>query len=104
VRQPWPAPRLDEARAHHQRVDLFIAEHERRQVEVRMQAIADARLAVDRHARSGQVGDVAIDRAVADFEPLRELRGRRQAATAQVLHNFEQAIRTPHGHPPSGFV
>src|SRR5262245_56095920 len=67
-----------------------------------MQAVADPRLTVDRHARSAEIGDVPVNRALADLEPLRELRGRRQAAAAQVLDDLEQPIRTPHGQQPSG--
>src|SRR6185436_7324364 len=77
--------------------DLFIGEHERRQVEMRVQAVADARFAVDRDARRTEIGDVPIDRALADFQPLRELRGRRQAAAAQVLNDLEESIGAPHG-------
>src|SRR5687768_2433391 len=100
MRELRSAPGFDEARAHDQRVDLLIAEHERRQVEFRMQAVTDTGFAVDRHAGSAEVGDVPVDGPLADFEPLSQLRGRRQPAAAQVLHDFEEPIRSPHGQRP----
>ena len=56
-----------DARAEHERLNLFAVEHQRRQVIAGAEAIADARFAVDRRAGQDQIADVAVDR------PLRNL-------------------------------
>ena len=59
-----PAEGAHHARPGHQRHDLVTREHQRRKVETLPHQVADARLAVDRHAGRLQVGDVAVDRAL----------------------------------------
>ena len=60
----------------HQRLDLLLLEHERRQVETGLQHVADAGFALDRHAAGDQVLDVAIDRALRHLQRARSGRGR----------------------------
>ena len=67
--------------AHHagagdQRDDLVTCEHQRRKVETLPHHVADAGLAIDRHAGRLQVGDVAVDRALGNLEPLRRASAR----------------------------
>jgi hypothetical protein len=45
----------------HGGLDLVLCQHQRRQVQPRLQHIANAGLASDRHPLADQVGDVAID-------------------------------------------
>ena len=77
------------ARAGDQRHDLIAREHQRRKVETFPHQVADACLAVDRHAGRLQIGDVAVDRALGDLEPSAELLRGDQAAAAQVLDDLE---------------
>jgi len=94
--------RADSARtgppqAYGERLDFVQREHERRDIEAGLEAVADARLALDRHAREREVAHIAVHRAQRHAEPLREERGRRQATAAQVLDDAEQAVGAPHG-------
>jgi hypothetical protein len=90
------AEALHHARAGHQRHDLVAREHERRQFEALAQKVADPRLAVDRHARGLQVGDVAVDRAFRHLEPLGQRARRDEPAAAQALDDPEQAVGAAH--------
>lgn len=87
---------LHEAGARHQRHDLVAREHQGRQVEAFAQDVADAGLALDRHAGALEVGDVAVDRALRHFQAPPELPRGDQAAAAQVLDDPEQAVGAAH--------
>jgi len=90
------APGADEARAGDQRDDLVTREHERGQIVAVAHHVADAGLAVDRHAARLQVGDIAVDGALGDLERLGEL-GRGQQPTApQILDDLKQAVGASH--------
>ena len=47
-------------------------------------------LAFDRHALQLQVGDIAVDRALRDLEPMRQEGGRGEPAPANELDDLEQ--------------
>src|SRR5439155_25204268 len=86
-----------DARAEHERLDLFAIEHERRQVVARPDAIADARLAVDRRAGEHEIADVAVDRPFRDLQLARDLlRRRHRAAAAKQLDDLEQTVGAAH--------
>jgi hypothetical protein len=67
-----------EPRAEHERLDLIVVEHERRQVVAGTDAVADTRFAVDRRAREDQIAYVAVDRALRHAEPFGQMRGGRR--------------------------
>src|SRR5690606_22982013 len=90
------------ARACHQRNDLVTGEHQRRQLEAFAHQISDARLAVDGNSRRLQVGNVAIDSALGDLEPLRKHARGHQPPAAHMLNDLEEPVRTPHGGCSSG--
>ena len=58
--------------AEHHRLDLVGRQHQRRHVVIGVEQVPDARLALDRHALADEVGDVAVDRALGDFEFVRQ--------------------------------
>ena len=87
LRQPR---RRDECRG------FILREHQRRQVEARAQAVADAGFALDRHALALQVGHVAVDGALRHLEPLRQERGGREPPPADELDDLEQAVGAAH--------
>ena len=66
VAQPVVGALRDPARAQHQRLDLVLREHQRRQHEAGPQHIAQPRLALDVGALRLQRGDVAVQGAQAD--------------------------------------
>ena len=70
------AERPHHAGAGDQRDDFITCEHQRRKVETLPHHVADAGLAIDRNAGRLQVGDVAVDRALGNFEPLRRASAR----------------------------
>ena len=72
---------------------LVVGEHERRETEARLQAIApaDAALAFDRDSELLQRRDVAADRAAVDPELVRDLTTRRQRPCLEELEELEQA-------------
>ena len=93
------APALDDARAEDDRLELALAEHERRQVVSLPERVPHARLALDRHAAGHQVADVAVDRPLAHLERLGE-RARGDHATAapsEPLDDLEEAVGATHG-------
>src|SRR5262245_61641139 len=59
---------LDEGEAEDNGFGFLDGEHQRRQVEAGAQYVADAALAIDRHAHRLKRCDVAIDRALGDLE------------------------------------
>ena len=84
-------------RPQHQRFDLFLGEHQRRQHEAGLQDIAKAGFAIDRRALALQGHDVAIKRAHADAELVGErLPAHRLAVAAKDLQQFEQAFGARH--------
>jgi hypothetical protein len=84
------ARRATHCAPQHGRFDLVRRQHERRQIEARIQHIADPGFAADRHALAHKVGDVAIDRAFGSFEFGRELvRRDRPARAPQHLDDLE---------------
>ena len=80
-----------------QRHHLIAGEHQGRQVEPGPHHIADARLAINRHARPDQVGDIAVNGARRHFQPKGQLRRRHQPTAAQMLHDLKQAVGAAHG-------
>ena len=89
-------PGLDDARAQHQGLDLLLVEHQRRQVEAGLQHIADARLALDRHAAGDQVLDVAVDGALRHLQRLAQIAGPHQVLAAHELDDLEQSVGAAH--------
>ncbi len=77
--------------------DFFAIKHERRDIEVAAQRIANAGFAGNGHAGELQVLDIAIDGAMRDLQLLGEAARGLQAATAQQLHNAEESVGTTHG-------
>ena len=96
ARHGGTAEALHHARTGHQRHDLVAGEHERGQLEAFAQEVADPRLAVDRHARGLQVGDVAVDRAFRHLEPRGQCPRRDEPTAAQALDDPEQAVGAAH--------
>ena len=96
ARQARVQPGLRQAGSGHQGIGLALAEHERGQLEPRSQAVAHARLAFDGHALVLQVGHVAVDGALRDFQPLGQEGGGGQAPPADELHDLEQAVSAAH--------
>jgi len=97
LRQAGSAPALHETGADGQRLHFVEAEHQRRQVEAGTDAVADARLAVDRYAGGQQRRHVAVDRALRHAQPLGKLACGGEPAPAEVLHDLEQAVGATHG-------
>src|SRR6185437_8102044 len=96
VDQLGTAPGLDHAGAEHDGLDFVARKHQRRNVEAAAQHITDASFTVDWHARGLQVGDVAIDGALGNFEFLRQHARSDEAAATQKLDDLEQSVGTPH--------
>ena len=87
------------ARAEHERLDLFLRKHQRREHEAGAQHIADARLAIDRRALRAQRLDVAIQRAQRYAEFLGKHRTRDGTTMPpQHLDQIEQALGAGHRH------
>ena len=91
------APRFDHACAERERFNFFEFKHEWRQLEPTAQPIAHTGFAFNRCPGQREISNVAIDCALADFEPFRQLARSRQAPPAQILHDAEQAISAAHG-------
>jgi hypothetical protein len=82
------------ARTQHQRLDLLLAEHQRRQHEARAQHIAHARLAIDVRAFGLQRVDVAIEGAQRHARRLGERRAaHRMAVAPQHLNQVQKSLR-----------
>lgn len=79
-----------------QRLCFLAREHQGRQIEARAHAVADARLAFDRHALRGEIGDVAVDRALRDLEAIGEEARGAEAPAADQLDELEQAVGAAH--------
>jgi hypothetical protein len=94
-----PAPRLDHARAGHQRLDFVHSEHDRRKIETRPQPVSHAGLSLHRNTGNGQIADVAVNRSFGDLQPAGKLRGGGQAPPSQVLDDLEEPIGAPHLKP-----
>src|ERR1700722_1271156 len=90
------APVLHHASAEHERLELVLAEHERRQIVALAQRVADTGGALDWNLARNQVADVAIDSALADVEMFRERSSGHYAASAQPLNDLEEAIGATH--------
>jgi len=73
-----------------------VIEHQRRQIEIGMQAIADAGLAIDGNAGGKQVSDVAIDSALGNLQPTGELGSGGKSPPAEVMNDFKKTIGTAH--------
>ena len=82
----------DGPRAGHQGPGFGLAAHQRRQLEAGAYAVADANLALDRHALRLQVGAVTVDRAQRQLRPRRQPLTGGQTPAAHELHELEQAI------------
>ena len=83
-------------RAQHQRFDLLLGKHERRQVEAGLQDVAHAGFALDRHTTGDQVLDVAVDGALRDLQGFAQVAGARQLLTAHELDDLEQSVGAAH--------
>src|SRR5580704_12529325 len=86
------APVLHHASAEHERLELVLAEHERRQIVPFPQRVADSGGALDGNLACDQVADVAVDCALADVELFCKRSGGDYAASAQPLNYLEEAI------------
>ena len=96
ARQTWVQPHLCQAGGRHQRIGLALAEHERGQLKPRPQAVPHTGLALNGHALVLQVGHIAVNRALRDFQPLRQERRRRQPPPPDELNDLEQAVSAAH--------
>jgi hypothetical protein len=67
-----------------------------RQVVALAQRVTDSRCAFDRNLARDQIGDVAVNGALADFQVVGEYARGDHAAPAQPLDYLKQAIRPPH--------
>jgi hypothetical protein len=90
-------PGHDDARPEDERLELPFREHQRRDVEAAREGVADPRLADHGDPREREVPHVAVDRPGRDAERAGELRRRRDAATAQLLDEAEEAVGAAHG-------
>jgi hypothetical protein len=90
-------PGLDHAGAKHQRLDLLLLKHQRRQIEPRLQNVSDTGLALDRNAGRHEVADVAVDRSFRYLQRIRELARANGRAAAHVLNDLEQPVGSAHG-------
>src|SRR5690606_9502808 len=87
---------------HHPRAsgqcdDLIAREHQRWQFKALPRQIAHPCLAIDRYTGGLEVGYVAIDGALGDFQPFAQHTCRHKTATAKVLDDLKQAVGAAHG-------
>src|SRR5262249_13739618 len=95
--------RFDNPRAEHQGLDFLLLEHQWRQIEARLEHVADTRFALDRYAAGSKVPDVAIDRALRDLKGLAQVaRSHGCPLAAEQLNDLEQAIGAAHVALPCG--
>src|SRR3954466_16163960 len=78
-------PRAHDPGAEHQRLDLLLVKHQRRQLEAAVERIAHPRLALDGHSRGEKVADVAIDGPLGHLQRLRQLPRGGRAAPPETL-------------------
>jgi hypothetical protein len=71
-------------------------EHQRGDLEGFRKPVTATRLAFDRDAAKRQFVDVAIDRALRNFQPLGEPARRNVSAASQQPDDREQTVGTPH--------
>src|SRR5258708_35487206 len=90
------APVLQHASAEDERLELVLAEHERRQVVTLAQRVTDSSRALDRDLAHDQVADIAVDGALADVELFGERTGGDHGASAQPLKNFQTTNGAEH--------
>ena len=90
------APGADHARAGGQGHNFVAGEHQRRHLPTGAHDISDASLAIDRHPGTDKVGDVAVNRALRDFQPFGQPPRRGQTPAAQVLDNLKQTVGAAH--------
>ena len=95
-RQNRIAGAFREGKAYGKRIDLVVGKRHIGQVKARSQQITDAGFALDRQAGGLEVGNVAIDRADADFKLLREFVGPADATGSQFVDQSEQPLGTSH--------
>lgn len=98
LRQLAVAPARHDARAEDERFQLLGAEHQRREVEPLAEGVADARFALDGHARGDEVRDVPVYRPLRDLKVPRQRCGGHDRAAAQRLDHLEQPVGPPHRH------
>jgi len=85
-------------RAEHGCLQLIGREHQRWHVEVAVEEIANSGLAADWHSLTNEVGDIAVNRALRNFQLLGKLvGGDRPARPPQDLDDLKQSIGTAHG-------
>src|SRR5262249_50224473 len=92
----------DPARSEHQRLDLLLGEHQRRQHEARAKHVTDAGLAINAGALGVERLDIAIERAQRHAKLLRQRRrADRKAMPPKELDQIKQSLRAGHGdgHP-----
>ena len=97
-------PGFHHAGAEHQSGNFFAIEHERRNIEVAAQGVADAGFAGDGHAGELQVLNIAVDGAMGDLQLFGEAAGGLQPAAAEELHNTEEAVGAAHSRILDGGV
>jgi hypothetical protein len=89
---------LQKGERQHHGLRLLDGEHQRRQVEAGAQDIADAALALDRHAHRLQGYDIAVDRAHRHLQPFGDLGGgHRLAGKPEDLDDLEEPGCLAHG-------
>ncbi len=86
----------NEPRACNKRNDLIIVKHQRRNIIAQAHDIAHTRLAFNGHTRTDQIGNIAIDCALGNFETHRELCSGHQPTTPEILYNLKEAVGAAH--------
>ena len=90
------APGADQPRPGDEGDDFILGEHERWQVETFAHQVSDTGFTVDRDAGADQVGDVAVDRSLADLEPVGQSCSRGEPTAPEILDDLKEAVGAAH--------
>jgi len=91
-----PSLSFNHARSGDESFDFIHGEHDGRKIEACAQPVSHAGLSLDGHTGNREIAYVPINGPFGDFEPTGEPGGGGEASPAQMLHNLEQPIGTPH--------